>query len=271
MSAAALEAEKRLREIGADKAEVGLILGSGLGGYGKLIEKATALSYGVIPGFPTSKAPGHKNRFLYGERAGRQVLVMQGRFHYYEGWSMQEVTAGAEAMLRLGIKRLLITNAAGCVNTAWNAGDLMLISDHINFSGTNPLIGENDDSLGPRFPDMTEAYSRPLREKAKTAAQKLDIPLREGVYMMFSGPSFETPAEIRMARTLGADAAGMSTVPEVIAARHGGMEVLGISLLTNMAAGVLPQPLSGEEVLACGRAAEQRFTALVDALLQEVI
>lgn len=269
MNTAALNAEKLLRELGADGSETGLILGSGLGGYGELLTNVRVLNYADIPGFPTSKAPGHKNRFLLGERAGKKVLVMQGRFHYYEGWSIRDVTAGAETMLRLGIKRLLITNAAGCVNTAWHAGELMLIKDHINFSGTNPLIGPNDDLLGPRFPDMTEAYCAALREKAKTIAAELGITLREGVYMMFSGPSFETPAEIRMARVLGADAAGMSTVPEVIAARHGGMEVLGITLLTNMAAGVLPQPLSAEEVLECAAGAAPRFTKLVDALLEK--
>ena len=271
MSGAAQNAEKLLRELGADGSEIGLILGSGLGGYGELLENVKSLAYADIPGFPTSKAPGHRNRFLLGERAGKKVLVMQGRFHYYEGWSIQDVTAGAEAMLRLGIRRLLITNAAGCVNENWHAGELMLIKDHINFSGTNPLIGPNDDTLGPRFPDMTAAYTPALREKAKAVADGLGITLREGVYMMFSGPSFETPAEIRMARVFGADAAGMSTVPEVIAARHGGMQVLGITLLTNMAAGVLPQPLSAEEVLACGREAEPRFTKLVDALLGEVL
>lgn len=271
MSSASLNAQKLLCELGAEEAQVGLILGSGLGGYGELLENVKVLNYADIPGFPTSQAPGHKNRFLLGERAGKKVLVMQGRFHYYEGWSIRDVTAGAETMLRLGIKRLLITNAAGCVNTAWHAGELMLIQDHINFSGTNPLIGKNDDTLGPRFPDMSAAYTPALREKAKAIAARLGIELHEGVYMMFTGPSFETPAEIRMARVLGADAAGMSTVPEVIAARHGGMEVLGITLLTNMAAGVLPQPLSAEEVLACAQKAAPQFTSLVDALLLEAL
>lgn len=271
MSEAALNAEKLLRARGADQAEVGLILGSGLGGYGDLLENTQCLNYAGIPGFPTSQAPGHRNRFLLGERAGKKVLVMQGRFHYYEGWPIRDVTAGAETMLRLGIRRLLITNAAGCVNENWHAGELMLIKDHINFSGTNPLIGQNDDAPGPRFPDMTTAYTPALRERAKAIAARLGITLREGVYMMFSGPSFETPAEIRMARVLGADAAGMSTVPEVIKARQGGMEILGITLLTNMAAGVLPQPLSAEEVLACAKEAEPRFTRLVDALLGEVL
>lgn len=271
MIACAAAAAEKLRALGADGASAGLILGSGLGGYGAKIENPRHLDYADIPGFPVSKAPGHGNRFILGERMGKTVLVMQGRFHYYEGYPMREVVAGVETMLRLGIGKLLITNAAGCVNTAWHAGDLMLISDHINFSGTNPLIGPNDDSLGVRFPDMTAAYSPALREKAKACAEKLSVPLREGVYMMFTGPSFETPAEIRMARAIGADAAGMSTVPEVITARHGGMEVLGISLLTNMAAGVLKQPLSAEEVFSTAAGAAKTFETLVDGLIKEVL
>lgn len=271
MNSCTITAAEKLRELGAENVSCGLILGSGLGGYGEKIENPRILRYEDIPGFPVSQAPGHKNRFLVGERMGKTVLVMQGRFHYYEGYTMQAVTAGVETMLRLGIKKLLITNASGCVNIAWHAGELMLISDHINYSGTNPLIGPNDDTLGPRFPDMSDAYSPVLREKAKACASELGVPLREGVYMMFTGPTFETPAEIRMARVFGADAAGMSTVPEVIAARHGGMEVLGISLLTNMAAGVLKQKLSAEEVIETAQKARVPFETLVDGLIEKVL
>ena len=210
----------------------------------------------------------HRGQIVYGEYKGKKIIIFAGRFHYYESGDMQKASYPARVMVALGIKRFIITNAAGCVNTAWNAGDLMLIRDHINLSGSNPLIGPNLDEYGPRFPDMTYTYDRDLREKLKAAAANEGIMLREGVYAMFSGPSFETPVEIIFARTIGADAAGMSTVPEAIVANHAGREIIGISLLSNMAAGVLDQPLTAEEVNEAGRQAKETFARVVDLAIE---
>ena len=230
---------------------IGIILGSGLGSIADEIESKIVIPYREIPHFACSTAPGHKGQLVCGTLNGADVLCMQGRLHYYEGHSMQDILFPIRVMKLLGIETLIVTNAAGGVNLEFHAGDLMLIEDHINFL-PNPLIGPNDAEFGPRFCDMTYTYTPALRELAQQAAQKMNISLRRGVYMAVTGPSFETPAEIRAFRTLGADAVGMSTVPEVIAASHCGMQVLAFSLITNMAAGVTGEQLSEEEVIEIG-------------------
>ena len=248
--------------------DIGIVLGSGLGEMAEAIEDAVIIDYHDIPHFPVSTVPGHKGRLVIGHLEGRTVLCMQGRFHYYEGWSMEEVVYPIRVMRMLGIGTLILTNAAGCVNEAWKPGDLMVITDHIKLIADNPLRGANPDALGPRFFDMTRAYDRGLAALAESAAGSLGITVRKGVYMFFAGPSFETPAEIRFARIAGADAVGMSTVPEAIAASHMGMRTLGISCLTNMAAGILGQPLSHAEVLETGERAKASFMALVRSVLR---
>jgi purine-nucleoside phosphorylase len=214
-----------------------------------------------------STAPDHKGRFLFGRLSGQDVAVMQGRLHTYEGWSFADVSYPVRVLRLLGAETLVVTNAAGAVNTGYTAGDIMLITDHIKLFGVSPLCGPNVDEFGPRFPDMSHVYTPALQAAARQAAEELNIPLRQGVYMYFPGPQYETPAEVRLARTLGADAVGMSTVPEAIVAAHCGMRVLGFTLCTNMAAGVLDQPLDGDEVIAAGQAAGPKFVALVKACL----
>ena len=220
-------------------------------------------------GFPVSGVAGHAGCFVFGYHGSVPVIAMQGRVHYYEGYSQDLLTVGVRTMFRLGARYLVLTNAAGGVNIEYSPGSLMLIKDHINFSGSHPLIGPNLDAFGPRFPDQTNVYDSALREKVKEICNQQSIPLEEGVYMMFSGPTYETPAEIRMARIVGADAVGMSTVPEAIAAAHCGMKTIGISLITNMAAGILPQPLSHEEVQQAASAAANQFSLLIDHILEE--
>ena len=259
-----------LKEQGADKAEIGLILGSGLGDYAETLENKRFVNYADIEGYPVSAVVGHKNRFVIGEKYGKTVIAMQGRFHYYEGYPQKLLSLGVRTMHKLGVKKLLVTNAAGGVNMNYHAGDLMLISDHINLSGSNPLIGINLDEFGPRFPDQSNVYDKDLRAKMIDLSVRHGIPMQEGVYVMMSGPCYETPAEIRMARIIGADAVGMSTVPETMCAAHCGMKVVGISLITNMAAGVLDQPLSHAEVTECAANAAVKFAALVDLILQEI-
>ena len=251
-------------------AELAVILGSGLGDQVKALEEGRSLSYAEIPGMPVSTVPGHAGRWWRGTIEGRPIYMLQGRFHYYEGHLPQDLAMPIRVMKMLGVKTLILTNAAGCVNLDWQPGDLMLITDFINHSGCNPLIGQNLDEMGPRFPDMSEAYSKRLRDICHEEARRVGVSLREGVYMMFSGPNYETPAEIRMARTLGADAAGMSTVPETLAARHCGIEVLGISCLTNMAAGILDQPLNHEEVQEVAARVSGAFSRLLDAVIRAV-
>jgi len=253
---------------GVLKPEIGIILGSGLNDFADRIENPLIISYNDVPYMEAGLVSDHRGQIVYGKYKGKRVIIMAGRFHYYESHDMDKTAYPARVMVAMGVKRFIITNAAGCVNTEWNAGDLMLISDHINLSGNNPLIGRNFDEIGPRFPDMTYTYNRELREKLKAAAAEEGIALREGVYSMFTGPSFETPAEIRFARAIGADAAGMSTVPEAIIANHAGCEIIGISLLSNMAAGVLDQPLSSEEVNEAGRAAKETFARVVDLAIE---
>jgi purine-nucleoside phosphorylase len=264
-SADALEAR-----LGGFRPEILLILGSGLGALGDEVEHPIVIPYDTVPHMKHSTAPDHKGQFVFGRLAGRNVAVMQGRLHTYEGWSFADVSYPVRVLRLLGTETLLVTNAAGAVNTAFSAGDIMLITDHMKFFGVSPLCGGNVEEFGPRFPDMSAVYTPALRAVARKAACSLDIPLREGVYMYFPGPQYETPAEVRAARLLGADAVGMSTVPEAIVAAHCGMQVLGFTLCTNMAAGVLDQPLSGEEVIAAGQQAAPRFTALVKACLKEV-
>ncbi len=244
-----------------------LILGSGLGALADAVEDPIAVPYDQVPHMKRSTAPDHAGRFVFGRLAGADVAVMQGRLHTYEGWSYADVSFPVRVVRLLGARALVVTNAAGAVNTDFSAGDIMLITDHIKFFGASPLQGPNLDELGPRFPDMSTVYTPALQDVARQCAASLGIPLRQGVYMFFPGPQYETPAEVRAARLLGADAVGMSTVPEAITAAHCGMDVLGFTLCTNMAAGVLDQPLSGEEVIVAGQAAGPRFSALVKACL----
>ena len=250
--------------------EIALVLGSGLGSMGDQVEDPIFVDYRDIPHFKCSTAPGHRGRLVFGTLEGRRVAVMQGRMHHYEGWSYEEVSYAVRVLRLLGCGTLVVTNAAGCVNTDWSAGDLMLITDQIKLFSESPLRGENLPAFGPRFPDASHLYTPRLQEIARRAAQALDIPLREGVYFYCYGPQYETPAEVRAARILGADAVGMSTAPEVIVAGHCGMEVLGITLLSNMAAGILDQPLTEEEVLQAGEAAREKFSGLIRACLREL-
>ena len=257
-----------LREkLGGFQPDILMILGSGLGQFGELVEDPILVPYPEIPHFRHSTAPGHKGRFVFGRLAGKNVAVMQGRIHLYEGYTPEEAVYGVRVMKLLGVKTMIVTNAGGAINLNYKPGQIMLISDHILLFPMTPLTGPNDDRFGVRFPDMSTAYTPELRELAKQAAKQTGVHLNEGVYMYFPGPQYETPAEIRAARVLGADAAGMSTVPEVIAARHCGMEILGFSLATNMAAGILDQPLTEEEVLQTGEACKAMFSRLMLAIL----
>jgi purine-nucleoside phosphorylase len=252
------------------KADIGIILGTGLGDFAKTLHDTKSLSYTDIPGFPESTVPGHAGVWHTGKLHGKSVVMMQGRFHAYEGYDLEEVTLPVRVMALLGVKTLIVTNAAGGVNLDFQPGDLMQITDYINFTGRNPLRGPNLDEFGPRFPDMTYAYDRDLAALAHRRAQELNIRLQKGVYCWFGGPCYETPAEIRMARVLDADAVGMSTVPETIVARHCGMKVLGLSCITNMAAGILDTQLDHEEVMAAGERVKDKFKALIDAVIGEM-
>ena len=244
-----------------------LILGSGLGFLGDMVEDPIFVDYGSIPHFRPSTAPGHKGQLVFGTLAGQPVAVMQGRMHHYEGYSYEEVAYAVRVLRLLGCQTLFVTNAAGGVNYSFHAGDLMLITDQIKIFLESPLRGENLPEFGPRFPDSSYLYTPKLQALAKQQARALDIDLKTGVYMYFPGPQYETPAEIRMARILGADAVGMSTAPEVITAGHCGMDVLGITLVSNMAAGVLPQKLTEQEVLDAAEAAKEKFSGLLLACL----
>jgi purine-nucleoside phosphorylase len=247
--------------------ETGLILGSGLNDLAEEVKDSVIIEYGKIPHFPSSTAPGHKGQLVVGKLQDRDVLVMQGRFHFYEGYPMETIVFPIRVMKLLGIKNLIVTNAAGGVNESFIPGDLMVIEDHIKMGGGHPLIGPNNDDFGPRFPDMSQAYSRSLIEAARMVAEKQGLNLKSGVYTYMTGPSFETPAEIRMLRTLGADAVGMSTVPEVITAAHCGINVLGISCISNMAAGILDQPITEEEVIEAGQKVKSKFASLLKGII----
>lgn len=250
--------------------EIGLVLGSGWGDFAETVKSAVHIPYREVPGFPEASVKGHAGEWVFGEVGGKQVAVMNGRFHYYEGYDMKTVTLPVRVMQALGVKTLILTNAAGGVNGDYEVGDLMLISDHISMTGVSPLFGPNLDEFGPRFPDMTHAYDRDLKFLAHLVANGQRFRLREGVYAQMPGPCYETPAEIRMLRVLGADAVGMSTVPEVIAARHGGMRVMGVSCITNMAAGVLDQALSHAEVMEAGQKAAGRVKGFLEEMIRRI-
>ena len=249
-------------------AEIAIILGTGLGALGRAIQVETTVEYGDIPGFPLSTGESHAGRLLIGTLGAKRVMAMQGRFHKYEGYSLQQVTFPVRVLYALGARTLIVTNACGGMREAWNAGDLMLITDHINVIGDSPLVGPNDNSLGPRFPDMSESYDTALCTVARAVAKAHKIPLREGVYAAVAGPNLETRAEYRMLRGMGADVVGMSTVPEVIVARHAAMRVLGLSIVTDMCIPETLEPASLEKILAVAATAEPNLTALVRGVVE---
>jgi purine-nucleoside phosphorylase len=262
------EAAAYLRSRVSHLPEVGLVLGSGLGDYADTLEEPVRIAYGDIPHFPVPTVAGHSGALIFGRKWGRWVVAMQGRIHYYEGLRQRELTLPIRVMAALGVKTLVLTNACGGVNLSFAPGDLMLISDHINYSGDNPLIGENLEEFGPRFPDMSDLYTASVRKKIRQSAAEQGISLQEGVYAMYSGPNYETLAEIRMLRIMGADTVGMSTVPEALVAGHCGMQVVGISCITNMAAGVLPVKLSHAEVMETADRVHDVFRTVLDLTLQ---
>ncbi len=251
--------------------QVGIVLGSGLGAFADELENPVEFSYEDLEGWPRSTAIGHAGKLIFGKVSDVPVVVMAGRFHLYEGYTAQQAAHGVREMAKLGTGSIILTNAAGGINLSYSQGALVLISDHINLQGTSPLIGANDDSLGPRFPDMTEAYSKRYRQLAKEEAAALGVRLEEGVYAGLLGPSYETPAEIRYLRAIGADLVGMSTVPEVIAANHLGMKCLGISTVTNMAAGITDQKINHEEVLNTGKSVRQQLVSLLTAVIPKIV
>ena len=250
--------------------KVALILGSGLGDYADELEDKVVIPYGDIPHFPTLSVEGHKGQLVFGKIHGKEVVCMQGRLHFYEGKGMYATTYAIRVFTKLGIEILFTTNATGGLNKDFRPGDLMIITDHINFMGDNPLIGENEDEFGDRFPDMTNLYDRDLVKIAEDTASKLNINIKKGVFIGYSGPNFETPAEIKLFRSFGADNVGMSTIPETIVAKHGKMRVLSISAITNMAAGILDQPLNHVEVLEMGEKMKPAFKSLVDGIIENI-
>ena len=266
----ALAADTLRQRLGELQPDTALVLGSGLGEMAALVESPVVIPYGEIPGFLPATAPGHAGQLVFGALSGHQVAVMQGRLHGYEGYSFEEICFPLRVLRLLGCGTLLITNASGGVDLSLQAGDICLITDHIKFFMDSPLRGENLEEFGVRFPDSTRLYTPALQALARRVADRQGLPLKEGVYMYFPGPSYETPAEIRAIRALGGDLVGMSTVPEVIAAGHCGMEVLGFSLVSNAAAGITGQPLTEQEVLDAGAAAKERFSRLILGCLQEM-
>lgn len=261
-----------IRDRAAVAPEVGLVLGSGLGALAEQLEQRVAIPYEAIPNWPRSTVPGHSGQLVIGRLAGKTIIAQQGRAHFYEGYTPQQVTFPIRVMKLLGVQTVVLTNAAGGLNKAWDVGDIMLIVDHINFvgmAGANPLIGPNDDNFGPRFPNMTDPYDRTLRQIARKVADASSIPLREGVYVGLAGPTFETPAEVRMLRMMGGDAVGMSTVHEVVVARHTGMRVMACSGITNICVDTMDSELTTnhEEVLEAGRVLVPRLTALLMGVL----
>src|SRR3954469_21570147 len=255
------------RRVGRGAPEVAIVLGSGLGEFAGRLGDAVSMPYTELPHWPASKAIGHEGRLVIGTLAGRRVAALAGRAHYYEGHQLQAVAFATRVMGRLGVKVLILTNAAGGINANLTPGTLMVMDDHINLLGSNPLVGPNEDQFGVRFPDMSEVYSKRLRAIADDVAREQRLAIGHGVYVAVHGPSYETPAEIRFLRTIGADAVGMSTVPEAIAARHMGVEVLGISCITNAAAGVLPQPLNHDEVMEVAKRVRGAFAALLEGII----
>ncbi|MBZ5677592.1 MAG: purine-nucleoside phosphorylase [Acidobacteriia bacterium] len=254
----------------SDSSKVGVILGSGLGWFADTLENRVEKPYSDIPGWPVSTATGHAGKLVTGRLGDTDVIVAAGRAHLYEGYTAHQVAYPIREMMWRGMRTLVVTNASGGINTSYKPGDLVLIADHINLMGVNPLTGPNDESFGPRFPDMSEAYSVEYREIAKQAGSAMGLTLKEGVYAGLAGPSYETPAEIRYLRTIGADLVGMSTVPEVIAANHMGIKVLGISCVTNMAAGILPQKLTHSEVMETGERVKDTLAALLRAVIPQL-
>ena len=255
------------RTAGSGVPDVAVVLGSGLGDFVNGLQDAVTIPYGELPHWPASRVIGHAGRLVIGNVGGHRIAALAGRVHFYEGHDLATVVFATRVMGRLGVRQMILTNAAGGVNTGFAQGALMVIDDHINLLGSNPLIGPNDERFGARFPDMSEVYSARLRRIADEAAHERGITVSHGVYVALHGPSYETPAEIRYLRTIGADAVGMSTAPEAIAARHMGLEVLGISCITNMAAGVLPQPINHEEVLETTRRVRGDFIALLEGVI----
>lgn len=262
------EAVNYIRERGMIEAEYGLILGSGLGDLADEVENKLEIDYEDIPNFPVSTVEGHEGKLIYGDLSGRKVIVLKGRFHFYEGYDLQTVTYPVRIFKELGVKRLILTNAAGGVNENFQPGQLMVITDHINLTGSNPLMGQNLSQHGPRFVDMTETYSTTAQKLLLSLGDQLNIPLQEGVYTWFTGPTYETPAEVRMARILGGDAVGMSTVPEAIVAKHAGIEVIGISCITNLGAGMQSE-LNHQEVVEVSQQVKPHFKALIKAFIRE--
>lgn len=250
--------------------DIAVILGTGLGSMIEHMENKKVIKYSDIPHFPESTVVGHAGEFVIGNIGSKYIIAMNGRFHYYEGYSLQQVTFPVRVIRALGVEKLIVTNASGGMNPEFEPGDLMIINDHINMIGTNPLIGKNIDELGPRFPDMSEAYNREFIKVAEESASKLDIKVQKGVYVAVSGPMYETPAELRMLRIIGADAVGMSTVPEVIAANHGGMKVLGISVITDMAIPDNLEPLDHSRVVETANKAKTKFAALVKDVIMNI-
>ena len=265
-----IQAVEYIKEMISFRPEIGIILGSGLGELVNEVEKQVVIQYSDIPGFPVSSVKGHAGNFIFGQLREKNVAVMQGRFHFYEGYPISKVVLGVRVMGLLGIKTIFVTNAAGGINKAFKPGDLMVIKDHINFPGENPAFGEEIPEFGPRFFDMTNAYDPELMEKAKKAYEKNGVPYREGVYAFCKGPSYETPAEIKMLSIIGADAVGMSTVPEVIAARQMNIKVFGMSCITNMAAGISKTKLSHKEVVETSNRVKDSFIKIIAHMVGEV-
>ena len=248
-------------------AETAIVLGSGLGDYAEEFEDLKEIRYRDIPHFPVSTAPGHAGKLISGSKAGKRVLIMSGRMHMYEGVRLEQIIFPIRVLRLMGVRNLILTNAAGGVNTSFRPGDLMLLTDYINLTGKSPLTGPNESMFGPRFPDMSQVFSRELRQVALESAKEINLTLKQGIYCWMPGPCYETPAEIRMIRLLGADAVGMSTVPDAMAAVHAGMHVLGFSCITNLAAGILDQPITHEEVLEIGRKTQSVFCNLLDRII----
>jgi purine-nucleoside phosphorylase len=263
-------AAEHIRKSSAQIPQIAVVLGSGLGSFASRLDRAASMSYGDIPNWPVSSVIGHEGRLVIGDVGGRHIAALSGRAHFYEGHDLWTVTFAMRVLGVLGVQTLILTNAAGGINTGFNPGDLMVIDDHINLLGSSPLVGPNDERFGPRFPDLTNVYSPRLRALADQAAAAQGLPLRHGVYVACHGPSYETPAEVRYLRMIGADAVGMSTVPEAIVARHMGVDVLGISCITNFAAGVLPQPLNHDEVIETAKRVRDTFIALLKGVIEKI-